>query len=299
VGRLVSTIEQIIARIAEVQHGIVTWAEMRAAEISEKEILHRIRIGLLVRVYRGVYSVGHRPLTVEARYVAAVKACGEDAVLCGRAAAYLLGILKASSPPPPDVMTPTERRVKGLKPRRGKPDPSEVWRVKGIPCTSPARTIVDLAPRMDDDAFARVCHEAGVRYKTTPRQVKAVMARRGRTNGAARIRRVVEGEAKVTLSVLEKAFLKALEAAGLPLPDTNIRVGRHRVDCHWIEYGLTVELVSYQFHNSYYAWDKDHDRERDARSRGHEWRRFTYDDVFVDQTYMLGELRKLLTPSAA
>ena len=104
----------------------------------------------------------------------------------------------------------------------------------------------------------------------------------------------MQGEAKVTLSVLEKAFLKVLKAAGLPLPDTNIRVGKHRVDCHWSDLGVTVELVSYQFHNSSYAWDKDHDRERDARSRGHEWRQFTYKDVFKDQTYMLAELRELL-----
>ena len=53
-------------------------------------------------------------------------------------------------------------------------------------------------------------------------------------------------------------------------------------------------MVSFKYHNSQYAFDKDHDRERAARMRGEEWRQFTYDDVFKDQTYMLGELRKLL-----
>jgi hypothetical protein len=73
VDALVRTVEQIIARIAGSQHGIVTWAEMIAAGISAEQIRHRVRIGLLVRVHRGVYSAGHRVLTLEARYLAAVK----------------------------------------------------------------------------------------------------------------------------------------------------------------------------------------------------------------------------------
>ena len=57
---------------------------------------------------------------------------------------------------------------------------------------------------------------------------------------------------------------------------------------------MTVELDSYRFHNSNHAWRQDHSREREARKRGDEYRRFTYDDVFVDQTYMLDQLRDLL-----
>ncbi len=291
---LVSTIEQIIGRIAGRQHGIIAWAEMIAAGVSAEQIRHRVKIALLIRVYRGVYSVGHRALTTEGRYLAAVKACGDDAVLCGRAAAYLLGILKAVVPPPPEVATRNQRRIPGLKTRRLPVDRRDIMKVRGIPCTTPARTIVDLAPAMDDDSFARLCHEAGVKYRTTPRQVKTVMARRGRCNGANRIRRVMAGETKVALSVLERAFLDVLEAEGLPLPDTNTRVGNHRVDCRWVDQGVTVELDSFRYHNSKHSWDHGYGREREARARGDEFRRFTYDDVFEDQTYMLAELRKLL-----
>jgi hypothetical protein len=193
VGPFFRSVEQIIAGIARRQHGIVTWAEMLKAEISKKQIRHRVKIGMLVRVYSGVYSVGHEPLTTEARYMAAVKACGDGAVLCGLAAAYLLGILKVAVPPPPDVLCPTERRIRGLKPRQGQAYRGEVTRVKGIPCMTPARVLVDLAAQLEDDPFARLCHEAGVKYKTTPRQVKTVMARRHRVPGAARIRRVRVG----------------------------------------------------------------------------------------------------------
>lgn len=291
---LVSTIEQVIVRISGRQYGIIAWREMIAAGISPEQIRHRVRIGLLIQVYRGVYSVGGRPLSVEARYMAGVKACGEGAVLCGRAAAYLLGILKGSPAPAPEVATRNHRRIPGLKTRRIRLDRRDVAHVKRIPCTTPACTIVDLAQCMDDDPFARVCHEAGVLHKTTPGQVKAVMARRGRCNGAPRIRRVMEGDAKVKLSVVEDEFIATLVREGLPLPDTNRRVGKYRVDCRWIDLSVTVELVSYRYHSSRHAWERDHDREREARSRDDDWRSFTFGDVMGDQSYMLRELRKLL-----
>ena len=294
-GALVRKVEELIARIAGAQHGIVTRKEMRAAGISRKEIEHRIDIGLLVRVHPGVYSVGHRVLTTEARYMAAVKAGGEGAVLWGRAAAYLLGILKSPFPPPPQVLTRTEKRIRGVDSKVRVLDRRDISEYDGIPCTTVPCTIVHLAGELDDeDALARVCHQAGVKFGTTPSHVEAVLKRRPNAKGAATLRMIASGGIKVSLSVLEREFLKVLKQLGLPLPDTNVKVGKYRVDCRWVDLNVTIELVSYRFHNSKYAWDQDHDREREARRRGDEWRRFTYDDVFKDQAYMLGELRKLL-----
>jgi predicted transcriptional regulator of viral defense system len=294
VDALVSTAERTIARIAASQHGIVTWAEMIAVGLSAEEIRHRVKIGLLIRVHRGVYSVGHRVLTTEAQYLAAVKACGEGALLCGLAAAYLLAILKAPSPPAPEVATRNQRRVPRLKTRRLTLDHRDITELNRIPCTTVPRTIVDLAAVLGDDALARVFHEANVKYGTTPAQVEAVLKRKGNATGARVLRAVIHGKLKVSLSVLEREFLAALKRAGLPLPDTNVRIGNYRVDCRWTDLGITVELDSYRYHRSRYAWEQSHSREREARRRGDEWRRFTYDDVFGDQTYMLSELRKLL-----
>ena len=276
------------------QHGIVTRKEMRAAGISRKEIEHRIEIGLLIRVHPGVFSVGHPPLTVQARYTAAVKAGGEGAVLCGRAAAYLLGILRSPFPPPPQLLTKTEKRIRGVDSKVRVLDRHDTSEYDGIPCTTVPCTIVHLAAELEEDPLARVCHEAGVKFGTTPSHVEAVLKRRPRSKGAGTLRLIAGGGVKVALSVLEREFLKVLERLGLPLPDTNVRVGKYRVDCRWIDLNVTIELVSFKYHNSKYSWDKDHDREREARMRGDEWRRFTYDDVFKDQTYMVGELRKLL-----
>ena len=82
-GVKAGTVEREIARIASRQHGIVSRVELLRAAISRKEIAGRIRVGLLIRVYRGVDRVGHQAPSLEARYMAAVKAAGDGAVLSG------------------------------------------------------------------------------------------------------------------------------------------------------------------------------------------------------------------------
>src|SRR5436309_6372132 len=103
------------------------------------------------------------------------------------------------------------------------------------------------------------------------------------------------GKVHVTLSKLERVFLKRLRDARLPLPIMNRPAGGRRVDCRWPKERLTVELVSYGFHNSRYSWENDHERRREARARGDEFRTYTWADVFEDPGPMLSELRELLS----
>src|SRR5437763_9571694 len=177
------TVEEILAAIAGQAHGVVTRAEMLRRGISVIEIRRRLQKGLLIRRYPGVYRVGHAALSVDASFIAAVKACGEGAVLSHSAGGYLLALIKGR-PPAPEVTAPTERRVKGIKTHRCRRlDPRDVIRFRLIPVTSVPRTLVDLAAVLGLDALARACHEAGVRYRTTPRHVEAVLARRPGTPG--------------------------------------------------------------------------------------------------------------------
>jgi hypothetical protein len=85
-----------------------------------------------------------------------------------------------------------------------------------------------------------------------------------------------------------------LRNAGLPLPRTNKLAGGRRVDCRWPEQRLTVELDSYRFHNSRYSWEQDRRREREARARGDEFRRYSHSDVFERPAPMLQELGSLI-----
>lgn len=272
---------------------MVTRKQLLAAGVSGDEIRWRLREGSLIQVHRGVYRVGHKAPSIEARYLAAVLACGDGAVLSGLAAGYLWGLVKGTAPPP-EVTAPTIRRVKGVRTRRARRRATEATKRHGIPVTTVPRTLVDLSSLLQLEDLARACHEAGVLHRTTPRDVEAVLRQRPSTPGARQLRKVLHGDVHVTLSALERRFLELLREAGLPLPETNRVAGTKRVDCRWPRHKLTVELDSYRFHNSRHAWEQDRRREREAHARGDDFRRYTPADVFDDPTRMLAELRGLL-----
>jgi Transcriptional regulator, AbiEi antitoxin len=285
--------DETIAGLAASAHGVVARRELLRAGITPEQIKRRLARGSLISVHRGVYRVGHRAPNREAHYMAAVKACGDRAVLCGRAAAHLWRLAKGS-PPPPEVLAPAKRLVPGVITHRSWTASTDIAHWRGIPLTSIPRTLVDLASSLPEPALARACHEAGVLHRTTPAQVDAVLRRLPSAPGRAKLERVLHGEVRVTLSRLEAAFLRRLKEAGLPLPITNRVAGGHRVDCRWPENRLTVELDSYRFHNSHHSWNKDRLREREARARSDEFRRYSWSDIFEDPQFMLSELSELL-----
>ena len=289
------TVEEIIARIASGAHGVVTRAELLSEGVPTGRVERRVAKGALIPEYPGVYRAGHAAPSRESRYMAAVKACGAGDLLCGKAAGHLLAILKSPVPPPPEVLTTTERKPNGLKTKRTRHiDRRDATEVQGIPVTAVPRTLVDLAAVLSPDDLARACHEAGVKYRTTPKQVEAVLTRMPRAKGARTLRAVMSGDVKVVLSKLESRFIHLLKEEHLALPETNKIAGGRRIDCRWPAQRLTVALDGFQFHNSRHAWDQDRRRERAARKRGDEFRRYTYADVFEDPADMLAELRVLL-----
>jgi Transcriptional regulator, AbiEi antitoxin len=290
-------VEQELARIAGRQYGVVTRAQLLRAGITFNEIEHRLNVGLLIREHRGVYRVGHRAPSMEARFLAAVLAGGDGALLSGRAAGHLLALLRGSAPEL-EVTAPTDRRIEGVRTRRSRlVTRHDAMTFRGIPVTTVARTLVDLASVLGVDDLARACHEAGVRYRTTPADVEQVLARRPTSPGAAKLRSVLRGDVTVTLSSLERRFVELLRERGLALPETNRPAGGRRVDCRWPGVRLTAELDSYRYHHSRHAWEQDRRREREARARGDDFRRYTYADVFEHPRLMLRELHELL-PSA-
>jgi len=292
------TVEQVLARIGSSAHGVVTRADLLDAGLSADEIFQRLRTGALLPEHRGVYRVGHRAPSVEARYLAVVRACGEGAFLSHQAGAHLLYLIKGP-PPPPQVTAPTERRVPDVvvrRSRRLRAEDGTIWR--GVPVTTVPYTLVDLASVLSVNDLARACHEAGVRYRTTPRAVDTVLARRPNAPGAGNLRSILHGDVRVTLSALEKRFLGRLTEMGLALPQTNRPAGGRRVDCRWPDRRLTVELDSYRYHHSRHAWEQDRRRAREARARGDEFRRYTWGDVFEEPRLMLVELCALLAPSS-
>jgi hypothetical protein len=293
------TAEQILAQLAFHAHGIVDRWELLDAGITAQQIKRRLQSGALIPEFPGVYRVGHAAPSTDAHFLAAVRACGAGALLCGHAAAHTYG-LRRGEVPMPEVAARTERRVEGIVTHRWRRiDPRDVTVVRAIPITRVPRTLVDIAAALTLDELARACHEAGVKYGTTPAHVEAALSRRPNARAARNLRLVMSGDAKVMLSKLERAFIRFLKAHGFPLPETNRIASGRRVDCRWPAYRLTVELDSFRYHNSRYSWEQGLQREREARRRGDEFRRFSWEDVMNDQRYMLAELRKFLPSNPA
>lgn len=286
--------EHVVERLATRSHGVVTRRALLAAGVTQAEIRHRLGTGALLRVHPGVFRVGHRAPSVEARYVAAVRACGDGSRLSGSAAAHLYGLVRGPAPPP-EVTVAGKRRVRGVRVRQARAiDPRDATTHRGIPITTVARTIVDLASELSAEEVARACHEAGVKHGITPRQVQQVLDRRPTSRGAGKLRRILHGDEPITISRLERRFFELLRAEGLPLPTVNRPASGRRVDCRWPEMALTVELDSYRYHRSRHAWERDRLREREARARGDEFRRYTWGDVYEEPDATLAELRRLL-----
>ena len=201
------TVEEILARLASSAHGVVTHRQLLAAGITARR-------SSSVRERRPAGSASRRlprwsPGTQRRGALSGGRASVGQGVLSGRAAGYLLGIVKGKAPPP-DVTAPTQRRVSGAS--RGARAPG--WtggtqRSARHPVTTVARTIVDLAAELSRDELARACHEAGVKHRVTPAQVEAVLARRPRAKRgddvAERAARRGPGLAQRTRAALSRA----------------------------------------------------------------------------------------------
>ncbi len=275
------------ASIAGRQHGRVAWRQLVEAGVDRNTTQRWLRDGRLRPVHHGVYALGHGAPSTDGDWMAAVLACGTGAVLSHRAAAHRMRLL-GGAPPRPQVTVPTtaHRRRPGIVIHRVRAlHPLDVSVLDGIPITTVPRVLLDLAPSTTTEELTRMCHEAWVRHHTTPAQIEACIARNPGKKGAPKLRRALHCDA--TLSALETGFLRLLDAHGLPRPRTNIDHGGDKVDCHWPELGLTVELLSYRFHATRHAFEQDVARRRRSNHVAYSW-----GDVFERGDATVADLRE-------
>lgn len=277
------------AWIASQQHGRVAWRQLVAAGVDRHTIERWRADGRLRSVHEGVYAVGHVAPSVDGDYIAAVLASGADAVLSHRAAAYKLRLLRGR-PPVPETIVPTtaHRRRPGIVIHRVRAlSVLDISVLDGIAITTVPRVLLDLARTTSPRKLTRMCHEAWVNHECGPAAIEACIGRNPHKPGAVKLRRALRSD--VTLSFLEEAFLELLAAHDLPSPRTNIDHAGDKVDCHWRQLGLTVELLSFRFHATRHAFENDVARRRRS---GHV--AFTYGDVVDRGPRTAAELRRLL-----
>jgi very-short-patch-repair endonuclease len=266
-----------VASLAARQHGLVTRESMRHLGVTDDRIDSWVRAGRVHRVFRGVYAVGTVELSAGARIHAAVLACGPGAIASHRSAAYLLG-MGERAPVVVDLIAPGQRgrRIDGIRFHDVPyPAPSERGHVRGIPCTSPARTIVDLAGTYGDRDLRETVERAATARRLDLRAIDAILASGPRRRGAPCLRgvlvdwRPVAETAKYSTvrSLFEAKLLPLLVAAGLPLPRINAPVRTEErileVDLLWPDERFVVEADSRLHHAIEIAFERDRKRDRE------------------------------------
>jgi hypothetical protein len=288
--------DRAMADLATRQHGLITRAQLLACGLQPAAIDRRVRARRLHVVHRGVYAVGHRALTQEARWLAAVLACGPLAVLSHGAAARLWGLLErwdgidVSVPSAAGRSGPVDVRVH----RVPSLDRDDVRRRARIPVTSPVRTLVDLSPLVTRRRMERLLDEAHVLRLCTPAQVRlAVRGRVGRP-GMPLLTSILDGHdvgSTLTESELEERFLDLCAQAGLSMPTVNEPGVAGRVDFTWPALRLAVETDGWRFHRTQAAVERD--RAKEARLVIDGWRvlRFTWRQIVYRPASVIAALR--------
>lgn len=292
--------DEAIAALAARQWGVVSRGQLLAAGLSRKAVAGRVRGGRLIPLHPGVYAVGHRALRPDGHWLAAALAVGPGAALSHRDAAGLHG-LRPADHRLIDVTTTRDRRaVRGIRIHRTRMlDAQDVTTVSGISVTTVARTLVDLAGVVPRDHLARAIQRAEQQRTFDLPQVEAALARTtGRTGlGHKALKAAIQEHAALGLSAtdssLEDAFLRLLRDHGLPSPRVNALVEGFRVDAHWPDRRLIVELDGWAHHHDRRAFQRDRERDATLTAAGHRVVRFTHHDVMRRPDRVTCTLRRL------
>ena len=268
--------DQRIAAIAKLQRGRISRRQLIDLGLTDATVHRMVTAGRLHRRCRGVYAVGHvAPIELE-RETVALLACPDGAVLSHVSAASVWG-LKADADPgePIHVTIPTDTRVglAGLRSHRTRVlDAADVRMHRGLPITSPARTLIDIAGLVTHSALEHALDDALNHRLVREDQIRDVLqrARQGR-RGAARLRALLDDRDRggSSRSNPERSLRSLLAAAQLAQPRMNVEVLGYTVDYVWPELRVIVECDSWEFHSGRATFESD--RRRDQFLEAHGW----------------------------
>jgi very-short-patch-repair endonuclease len=238
-----------------------------------------------------VYAVGHVSPAPEARWAAALLACGEGAALSHRTALALHGLTK-----PPDIIEVSlARKVRAHEAlqvhfpsvpfQRG-----ELMRAKGLLATSVPRTLLDMAAA--GEPVDLLVADAVAQRLVSLATLRSYLERRAGARGSARLRWSIEG--KQTRSGLERRFLRWLAERWFPPPEVNVKIGALTVDVYWPAAGLVVEIDTIGTHGTAYSFERDRKRDAYLAARGLRVIRVTEQRLLHDQDRLAHHLRRAL-----
>jgi very-short-patch-repair endonuclease len=295
-------LDRLLAELSDAQHGVVARWQLAERGIKRGAIELRIKRGQLHLVHRGVYAVGRRKLDPLGAKMAAVLACGPGAVLSHRSAGELWGILPRKRLVPEVTCERVRKRERIVGHRAALPD-DERHRIEGIPVTSLARTLFDLAATVSTRELERAFHEAEVRQLTGRLSVPHLLARYPRHRGTLALRAQLASRRPdaITRNDFEERFLALLDAHGLPRPrmnaDLHLRGRFYEIDCLWPDQRLAVELDGGAVHGTHRAARSDRHRDRVLVAEGYRTSRITWDQLRDEPAEIVADLRQTLGAS--
>jgi hypothetical protein len=285
---------------------VVALRQLREIEITQRAASYRAERGGMHRLHRGTYAVGHRSLNRLGVLRAGLLACGEEAVISHGTAAALWG-LRDQWPALVDVTVPnqTGRKIDGLRCRRCRyPDAEEIVTHDGLPCTTPARTMVDLAGMLGTESLRKVVERAAVLKELDLRALDRSLGWGAGRRGLKALREIADewrpkdGATADVRSDFEALVLPRLLAMRLPRPVCNkvLEVDGERlmVDFLWDEQRLVVETDGEATHATPVAFQRDRERDQILVAAGYRVARATWDQIQRDLDAVVARIGRAL-----
>jgi hypothetical protein len=245
---------------------------------SPSTVKREVAAGRLLRLHRGVYAVGHRLVPAHGRCLAAVLACGPNALLSHRSAAWLWGITQYG-PVPLHVTSPIPRKPRPpIKLHHSRILTADDRAFEdGVSVTALPRTLLDCATELSLSHLRRVLERSEEQKLFDLGPIEDLLHRSGRHRGRRRLRQAIALYQPVpfTRSGFERRFFEAVLRAGLPRPATNFVEAGFELDVYWPEHRFAVELDTYATHGTNAAFERDHLRDEDLALAGIEIVRVT------------------------
>lgn len=290
-----------VAAIAARQHGRIRFDQLIAAGLNDSAIRRRVVKGQLHRVHTGVYAVGHPGATLHGRIMAGVLAGGENAVASHWTSSTLHGYVRWDGRRV-DVTVPGSggRNRAGIRFHRPRDlDPRDVTRVDGIPTTTAARELLEIAPQLSDQRLKRVVRRAQAERATNVRQIAEVVRRANGNSGASRLAAIIATGAAATASGDEDVVLDLILDAGFAHPQVNprMRVGdaTYFPDLRWPAKQVILEIDS-AWHDGPLANAFDAARQADLEAAGERVLRTTAEQAIREPRQLIRRLRAAGAP---
>jgi very-short-patch-repair endonuclease len=289
-----------IERFARHRHGVLTIAELERLGLSERAVRDRAAAGRLYRIHNGVYAAD-RP-TEKGRWVAALLACGPEAVLSHASAAALWDLAPDTATVHVNLPGAARATRPGVAVHGARLDPSEVVSREGIPCTTVARTLLDVAATQSQRRVEFALDRAEELRVFDLRELRAMLKLRRGQRGIAVLSKVLDtyDGPDQARSPAERRMLALIRRARLPMPKVNAWIplsggNGYRPDLLWEDHRLVVEVDGRTHHARRLAFEHDRRRDRRLALAGYETRRYAAREIKREPDHVLAELRTFLS----